>query len=121
MSDATNMLLEVPAELNAALETVRENRLRLEKLMSVKIEFQQKHATAANGLANAVKVLSTETRLWAEQLGNMASKATAEQRTTAAVKHLLGLPPGPRAQAYKQLVQSEAARPQPIKLRVLDE
>lgn len=121
MSTATDTLLEVPAELNAALETVRENRVRLEKLMTLKPGFEQKHATAAASIANAIKVLSTEARLWADQLTARAARATSEQRTEASIKHLAQLPPGPRMQAYVALCAAEARNLQPISISVAGE
>lgn len=102
-------LLEVPSEVNEALALVRENRTRLEDAMTRKPGFDAKHADAAGKLAQAVKALSTEARLWAGQLQERASKATPEQRTQAALQHLLALPQGPRADAYRQLVERESA------------
>lgn len=102
-------LLEVPAEVNDALALVRENRARLEEAMTRKPGFDSKHADAAGKLAQAVKALSTEARLWAGQLQERASKATPEQRTAAALQHLLALPQGPRADAYRQLAERERA------------
>ena len=120
MTDSTDSLHEVPAELNAALEVVRENRIRLEALMTTKVTFDQKHASAAASLANAVKVLSTEARLWADQLTARAGRATAEQRTEACVRHLCGLPQGPRLQAYRTLCDTEARSMQPLQLGVAE-
>lgn len=109
-------LLEVPAELNEALATVRENRVRLEKAMEGKLSFDAKHAAAAGSLASAVKALSTEARLWAAQLAETAGRATPEQRTAAALQHLAALPDGTRLDAYRRLVEREAGNMRPIEL-----
>lgn len=109
-------LLEVPSEVNDALALVRENRSRLEDAMTKKPGFDGKHADAAGKLAQAVKALSTEARLWADQLTERASRATPEQRTAAALQHLLGLPDGPRLDAYRQLSTRESANVRPVKL-----
>ncbi len=111
-------LLEVPTEVNEALQLVRENRMRLEAVMAAKVGFDPKHASAAGQLAQAVKALSTEARLWADQLTERASKATPEQRTQAAIQHLAQLPQGTRAAAYRQLCEREAACVQPMKLEL---
>lgn len=108
-------LLEVPTEVNEALQLVRENRMRLESAMnSESTKFNSKHADAAGKLALAVKALSTEARLWATELTERAGRATPEQRTQAAIQHLAGLPQGVRLAAYRQLAEREQANVQPI-------
>jgi hypothetical protein len=111
-------LLEVPTEVNEALQLVRENRARLETEMASKMGFNAKHADAAGKLAQAVKALSTEARLWAQELTERAGRATPEMRTQAAVAHLAGLPQGVRLGAYRQLVEREERNVQPIKLEL---
>lgn len=111
-------LLEVPSEVNDALQVVRENRTRLEEAMAKKVGFDQKHSSAAAQLAQAVKALSTEARLWADQLTERAGKATPEQRTAAAIQHLTALPQGPRAAAYRELVEREQRAVQALKLEI---
>ncbi len=109
-------ILDIPNELQEALQLLRENRLRLEDVMakSAAKGFSSKHATDAGKLAAAVKALSAEGRLWADQLTARASQATPDQRTAAALKHILALPQGPRLQAYRQLCTAEAALVQPL-------
>jgi hypothetical protein len=111
-------LLEVPTEVNDALALVRENRARLEKAMEADVKFSSKHSDAAGKLAQAVKALSTEARLWANELTERAGRATPEERTAAAVKHLAGLPQGVRAGAYRQLVEAESHALQPLGLEL---
>lgn len=111
-------LLEVPTEVNEALALVRENRARLETEMAAKIAFSQKHSDAAGKLAQAVKALSTEARLWANELTERAGRATPEQRTQAAIQHLAGLPDGVRLDAYRRLAELEGRSIRPVKLEV---
>jgi hypothetical protein len=111
-------LLEVPTEVNEALQLVRENRARLEALMLEDRKFSSKHADAAGKLALAVKALSAEARLWAQELTERAGRATPEQRTQAAVQHLVGLPQGVRAGAYRQLIEREKSHIQPLQLEL---
>jgi hypothetical protein len=111
-------LLEVPTEVNEALQLVRENRARLETEMASKVGFNSKHADAAGKLAQAVKALSTEARLWAQELTERAGRATPEQRTQAAVQHLASLPQGTRLAAYRQLVEREQLAVQPLGLEL---
>lgn len=111
-------LLEVPTEVNEALQLVRENRARLEAEMASKVGFNTKHADAAGKLAQAVKALSTEARLWAQELTERAGRATPEQRTAAAIQHLATLPQGTRLAAYRQLVEREERNVQPIELKL---
>lgn len=111
-------LLEVPSEVNEALQLVRENRTRLEDAMVRKPGFDKAHADAAGKLALAVKALSTEARLWADQLTERASRATPEQRTAAAIQHLAGLPEGTRLGAYRQLVDRESSNVRPIEIKL---
>lgn len=117
-------LLEVADEITEALALVRENRVRLEQDMNApaakaaKGAFSAKHAAAAGSLAQALKALSTEARLWAEVIAKVGTNATPEQRTAAALEHLLGLPSGARAQAYEKLVTREAYASQPVPLRL---
>lgn len=111
-------LLEVPSEVNEALALVRENRVRLESLMTADVKFSAKHSDAAAKLAQAVKALSTEARLWAGQLQERASKATPEQRSAAAIQHLSGLPQGPRAAAYRELIRAEGHNVQRLPLEM---
>jgi hypothetical protein len=118
MSSSADEFLEVPAEINAALEVLRENRFRLEKLMSTKLQFESKHTKAAAELAAATKTLSTEARLWSEQLQTRAARSTAEQRTAACLAHLTRLPQGLWLTAYRELCAKEAKAPQPIKLLI---
>jgi hypothetical protein len=115
-----NDLLEVPTEVNEALALVRENRMRLESAMNNQdgTRFNSKHADAAGKLAQAVKALSTEARLWAQELTERAGRATPEQRTAAAVAHLGALPQGVRADAYRQLVEREQRNVQPLQLEL---
>ncbi len=107
-------LLEVPSEVNEALALVRENRVRLEATMGASNKFDSKHSAAAGALAQAVKALSTEARLWAAQLTEKAGRATPEQRTQAALQHLAALPDGTRLGAYRRLVELEAANTRPV-------
>lgn len=86
--------------------------------MAVKVGFDAKHSTAANQLAGAVKALSTEARLWETQLHSRAARATPEQRTQAALRHLAGLPQGMRLDAYRQLVELEAKNPNTLGLKL---
>ncbi len=109
-------LLEVPEEINAALELVRENRLRLEAVMSAKVGFDAKHAAATVALAGGIKQLSTEGRLWAEVIRRLGESASPEQRTAASVAHLLALPQGLRAAAYRSIVEAERTNRQPLQL-----
>jgi hypothetical protein len=111
-------LLEVADEVVEALALVRENRARLESAMSKKPGFDQAHSKAAGDLATATKMLSGESRLWAEIIRKIGEAATPEQRTAAALEHLLSLPPGPRAQAYEALAQRELSNAQRIPLTV---
>ena len=80
--------------------------------------FNQKHATAANGLASALKSLSAEARQWASQMAAVAGKATLEQRTAAAIQHLARLPDGVRLDAYRRLVELEAGNIRPVGLEL---
>lgn len=112
-------LLEVPTEVNDALQLVRENRSRLETAMQADIKFSSKHADAAGKLAQAVKALSTEARLWATELTERAGRATPEQRTQAAIQHLVSLPQGVRLDAYRQLAERESHHVQPIGVQIL--
>lgn len=111
-------LLEVPTEVNEALQLVRENRARLESEMATKPGFNAKHADAAGKLAQAVKALSTEARLWANELTERAGRATPEQRTAAAIEHLVSLPQGTRLAAYRKLVEREQSHVQPIEIKL---
>lgn len=111
-------MLEVPAEVNDALQLVRENRARLEEAMTSDRKFSAKHADAAVKLASAVKTLSSEARLWANELTERAGRATPEQRTQAALTHLAGLPDGVRLGAYRQLAELESRSLRPVKIEV---
>lgn len=113
-------LLEVPAEVSDSLALVREQRIRLEAVCAAKPGFDAKHADSAGKLAQAVKALSTEARLWATQLAERAARATPEQRSAAALQHLLSLPAGPRLAAYRQLVEREAENVQPVQIVLAD-
>lgn len=88
--------------------------------MSRKVGFDSAHADAAAKLAQATKTLSTEARLWADQLTARASRATPEQRTQACLQHLAGLPDGVRRMAYVELCKREATQPAPLSLRLDD-
>lgn len=111
-------LTDVPAEVNEALALVRENRARLEAEMAQAVKFNAKHSDAAGKLAQAVKALSTEARLWAQELTERAGRATPEQRTQAALTHLASLPQGTRLAAYRQLVEREERAAQPLGLEL---
>lgn len=116
---SADSILEVPGEVNEALALVRENRVRLEKAMATPdkrtgLAFNKAHAEAAGKLAQAVKALSTEARLWAQDVTERAGRATPEQRTQAALEHLSRLPQGTRLAAYRQLVDREAQAVQPL-------
>lgn len=113
-------ILDMPQEINAALEVLRENRIRLETLMVEQPKYSAKHSTAAANLASSVKALSAEARLWAEQLTARAARATADQRTAACIRHLTKLPQGPRLQAYRALCEAEGRAMQPVKLTVTE-
>ncbi len=108
--DASDSLLEVPGAIQDVLATVRENLKRLEDAMVEKPAFSKAHSEAAGKLASAVKTLSAEARLWTEQLGERAKRATPEQRTTACIEFLASLPDGVRWTAYKRLTELEATR-----------
>jgi peptidoglycan hydrolase CwlO-like protein len=114
----SDSLLEVPAELESALATVRENRTRLEAAMVKRNAFDAEHAEAAARLAQATKTLSAEARLWADKLRAKAEKATPEQRTAVCLGHLSALPEGPRRDAYARLVELESSRPNAIRITV---
>ena len=116
----TDTLLDMPQEINSALEVLRENRVRLEKLMVTQPGYKSAHATAASSLAAAVKSLSAEARMWAEQLTSRAARATADQRTAACIRHLTKLPQGPRLAAYTALCESEARSMQPVPIKVAE-
>lgn len=111
-------LLEVADEITEALALVRENRVRLEAVMSAKAGkgFDPSHASAAHGLSQSIKALSTEARLWADVIRKLGEAATPEQRTAAALEHVLNLPTGQRAAAYAELVTREAYALQPLPL-----
>lgn len=112
---SNDSLMEVPAEINSVLELLQENRHRLEAAMQKKVAFDAAHAESAGKLATAVKTLSTEARQWTESLVARASRATPEERTEAAIRHLSQLPQGPRLKAYRQLLAVEAQQSQPIR------
>lgn len=79
-------------------------------------KFEAKYSDAANKLAQAVKSLSQEARMWAAELTERAGRATPEQRTAAAIKHLAALPQGPRADAYRKLAELESHAVRPLQL-----
>jgi hypothetical protein len=87
--------------------------------MAKSIGFNAKHADASSKLANAVKVLSTEARMWANELTERAVQASPEERTAACIRHLTELPDGPRKAAYEQLVAREQVNTRPALSREL--
>ncbi len=116
--DSSDSLLEVPGAIQDVLATVRENLKRLEDAMIKQPNFSKAHSEAAGKLASAVKTLSAEARMWTEQLGERAQRATPEQRTAACLEFLAGLPDGVRWTAYKRLTELEALKPSAIQLEI---
>ncbi len=115
--------LDIPGQIQETLATVDELRRRLDTAM---IETRgsrpnaqtNKFSTQAAALAQAVKALSTEARLWAAQAAERAGNASAERKTAVCIKWLTQLPVGIRSEAYKALEQAEALTAAPIPLKV---
>lgn len=108
--------LDAPERIMKALEIVKTLEERLRAAMSTSGKFNGTHVRAAAQLAQAIKALSAEQRLWSDQLREHAAKATMPERIEAAVRFLADLPVGPRSQAYNQLADLEAGSTQPLKL-----
>ena len=109
-------ILDAPERITKALQVVKTLEERLVTAMNHTGKFNNAHIRAAGVLAQAIKALSAEQRLWADQLKEHASTASQEDRIKAAVSYLLSLPVGPRDAAYAALAAAEAVSLQPLAL-----
>lgn len=109
-------LYSMPGHIQSAIAMVEDCRRRLEIAINATGKFNAAQSRQAAVLAQAVKALSSEARLWANQLREHSAKATQAERIAAATKYLADLPVGPRSDAYAALCELERTRPQPLAL-----
>ena len=109
-------LYSMPGHIQSAIDMVESVRVRLAQAMVTAPRYSPAQAKAAGVLAQAVKALSSEARLWANQLREHAATASLDERTAAAVRFLIELPPGPRDVAYRALSEAEATAVNPLQL-----
>lgn len=111
-------LAEISESLILVSRMVEENRNRLERAMNdpTKLgsdglgEYDPKHVQGVKLLADAAKSLSQEARQWSDVQRERAKNRSVADNVALAVRYLASLQKGDRAQAYLQLIASEADR-----------
>lgn len=104
------VLIEVPAELEATLATVRELRTRLDREVKSTggknaVGVSPMHVRASMQLTSAMTSLSRESRMWSKRLKELSDTAPLEDRVEAVKRFILELPDGLRAPLIAYLVQ----------------